>query len=110
MIKKQEDKTVTIQKFRPFFKTVDKQFHEGCEYKWAIAERLLCSVPEYIMIRVKSDGYLTDKDDVMYPLANIISIEWKKVEEKVVVDKFSEWDVFIDPEELDEVQYGSIKK
>ena len=100
--KKPENK-VTIQKFRPFFKTVDKQFHEGCEYRWAIAERLFCSVPEYIMTRVKSDGYLTDRDDIMYPLANIISIEWKKVEEKVVVDKFSEWDVFVDPEELDEV-------
>lgn len=100
--KKQEDK-VTIQKFYPFFKTVDGAWHNGSEYKWAIAERLLCSVPEYIMTRVKLDGYLTDRDDVMYPLANIISIEWKKVEEKVVVDKFSEWDVFVDPEELDEV-------
>ena len=40
------------------------------------------------MIRIKSDGYIEDQNDVMYPLQNILSIDWKLIDEKVVLDNF----------------------
>ena len=53
------------------------------------ADGLLCTVPEYIMIDIKSDGYIEDQNDIMYPLQNILSIDWKLIDEKVVLDNFS---------------------
>ena len=88
-------KTVTLKKFRPVFTTVDGNTHIGCEYKYGIKERLLCTIPEYIMIDIKSDGYIKDHRNVMYPLTNIVSIDWSLEDEKVVEDKFSEWIVFV---------------
>lgn len=35
-----------------------------------------------MMIDIKSDGYLEDNYGVMYPLANIVSIDWQLVDEK----------------------------
>ena len=40
------------------------------------------------MIDIKSDGYIEDQNDVMYPLQNILSIDWKLIDEKVVLDNF----------------------
>ena len=40
------------------------------------------------MIDIKSDGYIEDQNDVMYPLQNILSIDWKLFDEKVVLDNF----------------------
>lgn len=95
-------KTVTVQKFRPVFTTVDSNSHIGCEYKYGIVERLLCSVPEYIMYDVKSDGYMKDHRGVIYPLGNIVSIDWTLEDEKIVEDKFGEWTVFVSEEEVRE--------
>ena len=95
-------KTVTVQKFRPVFTTVDGNTHIGWEYKYGIVERLLCSVPEYIMIDVKSDGYMKDHRGVIYPLGNIVSIDWTLEDEKVVEDKFGEWTVFVSEKEVGE--------
>jgi hypothetical protein len=47
------------------------------------------------MYDVSSDGYLKDKEGVMYILSNIISIDWQVVEEKEVEDKYSEYQVYI---------------
>lgn len=95
-------KTVTVQKFRPVFTTVDGNTHIGWEYKYGIVERLLCSVPEYIMIDVKSDGYMKDHRGVIYPLGNIVSIDWTLEDEKVVEDRFGEWTVFVSEKEVGE--------
>jgi hypothetical protein len=96
-----EKKKVTAQKFKPFFITVDGVEHEGLSYGWFISNRLRCTVPEYIMIDIKSDGYIEDKDDVMYMLTNVISIRWEPLEERVVEDNFSEYAIFISTEELE---------
>ena len=40
------------------------------------------------MIDVKSDRYMEDKEHVMYLIQNIISIKWKLLEEKIVLDEF----------------------
>ena len=82
-------KVIHLQRFQPFFITTDGAEHEGYEYNWFNADELLCTVPEYIMIDIKSDGYIEDQNDVMYPLQNILSIDWKLIDEKVVLDNFS---------------------
>ena len=84
-----KSKTITLQKFQPIFTTTDNIEHEGIDTKWVNADGLICSVPEYLMINIiKSDGYMKDKNDVMYPMQNIRSIEWKLLGEKVVLDNF----------------------
>lgn len=95
-------KTITLQRFQPFFITTDNVEHEGIDtYKWTNADWLLCTVPEYLMISIKSDGYMKDKNDVMYPMQNIRSIEWKLLEEKIVLDNFyHEYQIFFDDEKV----------
>ena len=100
-----EKKMVTVQKFRPVFTTVDGNTHIGINYKYGIANRLLCSVPEFIMIDIKDDGYIKDDCGVMYPLANVVSINWDLIDEKEIEDKFGEFQIFITKEEVD--KYGS---
>lgn len=92
---------ITIQKYKPFFITIDNIKHEGLEYNWGIVDRLRCSVPEYIMIDIKSDGYIEDENKIMYPLSNIISIEWKLIEEKIVEDNFGDYQIFVKTKELE---------
>lgn len=83
-------KTITLQRFQPFFTTADNVEHEGIDtYKWVNADGLLCTVPEYMMISIKSNGYMEDKKAVMYPMQHIRSIEWKLIGEKVVLDNFN---------------------
>lgn len=89
MFFKREPQTMRLQKFKLFFTTVDNTNHEGTnKYKWGDCENLLCSVPEHLMIGVKHDGYIKDTKGEMYPLANVLSIRWELVEEKIVLDSF----------------------
>ena len=87
--KKKDQKIIHLQRFQPSFITTDGLEHKGYKYNWFNADGLLCTVPEYIMIYIKSDGYIKDQNDVMYPLQNILSIDWKLIDEKVVLDNFS---------------------
>ena len=103
MFKKDKKKKITIQKYQPVFVTTDNARHIGEEYDWGIVERLRCSIPEYIMIDVQSDGYLKDKSDIMYPLSNIVSIKWTLLEEKSILDDFDIFKVFMTTEELNDI-------
>ena len=98
-----EKEKVTVQKFKPFFITTDGIEHEGLNYNWAISNRLRRTVPQYLMIDIKTDGYMKDINEIMYPLTNIISIRWDLLEEKIVEDKFSEYKLFLTTEELESV-------
>lgn len=98
-----EVNTVKIQKFRPIFTTIDGVTHNGIIYNWAIADRLRCDVPTYIMISITDDKYIEDTDYIMYPLQNVISIKWELVDEKYVPDKFREYQVYVSRKELEEV-------
>ncbi len=99
---KRKIKTILLQKFYVAFTTIDKEVHYGQDrYKWANSSGLLCSVPKYLMISIKADGYLTDLNGLMYPLQNIISIEWKKIDEKRVLDNFyHDYQIFFDDNEV----------
>ena len=97
-------KTITLQRFQPYFTTIDNVVHEGIDtYKWANANGLRCSVPEYLMIDIKSDGYIEDKECVMYPMQNIMSIKWKLLEEKIVLDEFYR-EIFFNDEEVSKMK------
>lgn len=100
---KRRPKTIILQKYQPFFTTIDNVVHEGTDkYKWVNSDEILCTIPEYLMIGIKSDGYMEDKNDVIYPIQNIISIEWKLLEEKIVLDNFyHKWNVFFSDEEVE---------
>lgn len=67
----------TICHYTAHFTTVDGVTHSFNKFRYGAPEQLTCSVPEYIMIDVKSDGYLKDNDGVMYPLQNVVSISWE---------------------------------
>ena len=96
-----EKDKVIVQKFKPFFITTDGVQHEGLDYNWGIANRVRCTIPDYLMIDIKSDGYIKDKNKIMYPLSNVVSIEWKLLDERNVIDNFSEYQVFVTEEKLE---------
>ena len=100
MFKIFKENTITIQKFKPFFVTTDGVRHEGLDYPWYIADRLQCTVPEYIMLDIKSNGYIEDKNKVMYLLSNVVSIEWVLLKERRKIDKFSNYQISIATEEI----------
>lgn len=93
-------KTITLEAYQPFFTTVDGAMHEGQQRKFTIAERLMCSVPEHLMILVKEKGYITDSNGIMYPLANVISVEWKLTSSTTLEDDFDECTIFVSAKEL----------
>jgi hypothetical protein len=94
---------VTLNKYKPTFITVNGQEHTGVEYNWAIVERLKCSIPEYIMVDINSDGYIEDENKIMYPLANVVSIKWNLVGEMTVEDYFDEYSIFVSNSKIESV-------
>lgn len=68
--------TTTIRHFTCNFVTVDGKEHSYSGFKYIDEDVISCSGPEYIMYNVRSDGYIKDDNDIMYPLPNIISISW----------------------------------
>jgi hypothetical protein len=86
---------ITLRQYQPIFGTIDGVRHEGVIYNWAILERLRVSVPEYLMIDINSDGYIMDKDRVMYPIHNVKSITWEIVRERKMEDTFNDYTIFV---------------
>lgn len=102
--KSKKQKVIHLEKYKPVFITTDNVEHIGYEYKWFNDDGLLCSVPEYMMISIKSDGYLEDNKGIMYPLQNILSIDWKLIDSKIVADNFyHEWQVCFSDKEVSEM-------
>lgn len=86
---------VTLKKYKAAFVTIDNVRHEGCKYNWVITDRLCCRVPEYLMIDIKSDGYIEDETGIMYMLPNVISIEWALIDKITVDDTFNRYQVYV---------------
>ena len=101
MFFKKEKKLVNLEKYKSNFTTVDGVKHEGCVYKWVITNRLKCDVPRYLMLHVKEDGYIEDDKEIMYPLYNVISIEWEKISSVATTDNFNEFSVFLTNDEVE---------
>lgn len=81
-------KVIHLEKYQPIFITTDGVKHQGKRYRWFDSDGLSCTVPQFIMISVKLDGYLEDEYDIVYPLQNIVSIKWQLIDTKVVLDSF----------------------
>lgn len=79
---------VVFQRYKPYFTTADGIVHEGHTYKWINPDWLECTIPECLMIRINSEGYIEDKSNAMYLLSNIISIDWKKCNEVDAIGRF----------------------
>ena len=95
-----------LQKYRPLFVTTDGEKHCGITYKYINSSRLIVSVPEYIMINIKNDGYIKDNNRVMYPLPNVVSIRWELIEEKVKQYYKGEYEyqIFFTAEEVENME------
>lgn len=95
-----------LQKYRPLFVTTDGEEHCGITYKYINSSRLIVSVPEYIMINIKNDGYIKDNNRVMYPLPNVVSIRWELIEEKVKQYYKGEYEyqIFFTAEEVENME------
>lgn len=95
-----EEKTIEVEHYSVFFTTVDGKEHCYNHYRFADPKVISCSVPEYIMIDVRHNGYLEDNDEIIYPLQNIISIKWVKDETKTITTEMPSnewaWTVFYD--------------
>lgn len=98
-----EPKIFCLQKYKPVFKTIDNIIHDGTN-KW-IDPGCISNIPEYLMIEIKSKGYIKDDKNVMYPLENILSIEWKLIKEKKFLDDFCHrYQILFDDEEVKEMK------
>lgn len=96
-----ESETMRLQKYQADFITIDGVKHRSVEYNWVNDTGLRCSVPSYIMIDVKRDGYLIGIDGNYYTLNNIISILWNKLDEKIVLYKSKyKYQIIFDDEEV----------
>jgi hypothetical protein len=97
---------VTLRKYQPFFTTIDNVVHEGIQYNYGIVDRLTYSksLPRDIMIDIKHDDYIEDSAGTMYLLANVVSIEWKLLDELIVYDIFDIYKTFVNSDELEEAK------
>jgi hypothetical protein len=80
--KKPKFELVVAQNIIPKFTTMDGKEHESGYYHWIDAEQINIPAPAFIMRSVVNEGYLTGDDDLMYPLSNIVSINWIIREER----------------------------
>ena len=76
MFFKREKEMIPVIHYSAKFKTIDGEEHVFNHFRYADPSSIRCTIPEFIMIGVKSDGYLADNNGTMYPLNNIISISW----------------------------------
>jgi hypothetical protein len=84
---------VEVIHYSVHFKTIDGNKHSYTHFRYADPTQLNCSIPEYLMCLVKSDGYFADDDGLMYPLQNVVQIEWEEDSRQTVVQR-DRWNVF----------------
>lgn len=85
---------IEVIHYSVYFKTIDGNTHQYTHFRYADPVQLNCSIPEYLMCLVKNDGYFQDDNDLMYPLQNVIQIEWKEDDRKTVKQSSNSWAVF----------------
>jgi len=85
---------IELEKWRPVFKTTDGIVHYGSESKWAKVSGLCCTIGEYLMIDIVSNGYIEEDNGTMYPMTNVLSVNWEQVDRTEVKDKLPEFNIF----------------
>ena len=84
---------IEVIHYSVYFKTIDGNEHQYTHFRYADPAQLNCSIPEYIMCKIKGDGYLKDDNGLMYPLQNVIQIKWKE-DARQTVEQGDKWNVF----------------
>ncbi len=84
---------IEVVHYSAYFETIDGEKHQYTRYKYADPTQLVCSIPEYLMYDIKTDGYLEDDNGFMYPLQNVVRIEWKEDARKTV-EQGDRWKIF----------------
>ena len=69
---------IAVLHYTMVFKTTDGEEHRYSKFRYADPKSITCTIPEYIMVSVISDGYCMDDFGVMYPLSNVLSIRWEQ--------------------------------
>lgn len=85
---------IEVIHYSVYFKTIDGNTHQYTHFRYADPAQLNCSIPEYLMCLIKNDGYFQDDNDLMYPLQNVIQIEWKEDDRQTVKESSNSWAVF----------------
>lgn len=99
------EKPMLLRSYQAVFKTIDGEEHIGIRYNYVDENQVRRSVPQLLMIDIKNDGYLLDTDLKMYPLSNIISIEWIIADEKIKqYQREYEWQMYFDENEVEQMQ------
>lgn len=92
-----------LQKYSAIFTTIDGKEYRST-YKWTRKSGLRCSVPEYLMLIIKEDGYIEADDYTIYILSNVVSIKWELIDEKIVSEDFSNsFKIFFTNEEVEQM-------
>ena len=76
-----------------YFKTTDGNKHQYTHFRYVDPAQLNCSIPEYLMCKIKMNGYFEDDNGFMYPLQNVVQIEWKEDARKTV-KQGDRWNIF----------------
>lgn len=84
---------IEVIHYSVYFKTIDGNKHQYTHFRYVDPTQLNCAIPEYLMCEIKMDGYLEDDDGLMYPLQNVVQIEWKE-DTRQTVKKGNKWDIF----------------
>lgn len=79
-----EEQTITVEHWVAEFTTVDGKVHHDYHFPFVTPEKVLYTIPRYLMIGVK---YLEDSDNIIYPIENIVSIKWYQDATKNVLEK-----------------------
>lgn len=78
---------VIVEKWGATFKTLDGDEHSFRHKFYIDPNTIRCSIPEWIMIDIKHEGYIM-VGETAYPFQNIISIDWYCVEKGVSLRKW----------------------
>ena len=99
-----EPELAIFQRKEAVFITIDGVEHYNSKFNYLKVSSLLRTYEDYIMISIESDGYIKDNDGIMYPLNNVLSIEWKNIKEMLKADEFQRYQVWFDKEEVDQMK------
>lgn len=104
MFKKRKPDYMRLQKVKAKFVTTDGVTHNMAERKWVNRDGISCSVEEYLTDRIIRDGYIKDEKFVIYPIANIMSIEWSLINERLFEENTNPYrSIFYTDEELEKL-------
>ena len=84
---------IEVIHYSVYFKTTDGNKHQYTHFRYADPAQLNCSIPEYLMCKIKMNGYFEDDNGFMYPLQNVVQIEWKEDARKTV-EQGDRWNIF----------------